>query len=116
VTNILLGSDFMFNEELGSRLLGIGYSVQTFNNRDELESKLVNDISLVIIDLERKDLGGLESLQFIIENKIPAIALTQHRSTNLGEAALEIGARKVIFNSQAANDIESYVSEILKNE
>ena len=79
VTNILLGSDFMFNEELGSRLRGAGYSVQTFNNKHELEKRIVNDIQLVIIDLEKKDLGGITTLQVITNNNIPYLALKQQR-------------------------------------
>lgn len=115
LTNILLGSDFMFNEELGSRLRGEGYSVQTFNNKNELEEGLDNDVQLVIIDLEKKDLGGVNTLINITKRNIPVLALTQHRSTELAKSALENGAKKVIFNSQASKNIEEHVKELLGN-
>ena len=113
MTKLLLGSDFMFNEELGSRLRGLGLGVHIFSNRIELLEKLNDDYHLVIIDLEKENLGGLESLKQIIKTDIPVLALTQHRSTELAKNAIEIGARKVIFNSQASKNIEKYVSEIL---
>lgn len=115
VTNILLGSDFMFNEELGSRLRGAGYLVQTFNSKHELEKRMANDVQLVIIDLENKDLGGITTLQVIANKNIPVLALTQHRSTDLAKSALENGAQKVIFNSQASKNIEKHVKEMLEN-
>ncbi|MCE7734100.1 MAG: response regulator [Candidatus Heimdallarchaeota archaeon] len=116
MTSILLGSDFMFNEELGSRLRGAGYSVQAFNNLHELEERMDNDVQLVIIDLEKKDLGGINTIQIIVKKHIPVLALTQHRSTDLAKSALENGAQKVIFNSQASKNIERYVKEILEND
>ena len=113
VKKILLGSDFMFNEELGSRLRGIGHTVHTFNNLGDLNLKLETGYDLVIVDLEKKELGGLESLKQIINSKTPVLVLTQHRSTELANAALDLGAQKVIFNSQASKNIETYVSDIL---
>lgn len=110
---LLLGSDFMFNEELGSRLRGAGYTVQIFNEKSQLNLKLKSVFDLVIIDLEMEGLGGLKSLQQIIDTNIPVLALTQHRSTELATEALELGAKKVIFNSQASKNIEKYVSDIL---
>ena len=114
MNKLLLGSDFMFNEELGSRLRSLGLVVHVFNNQIELIAKLDDDYGLVIIDLEKKDLGGLESLKHIVKSGIPVLALTQHRSTELAKNAIEFGAKKVIFNSQASKNIEKYVSEIIK--
>ncbi len=113
MTKLLLGSDFMFNEELGSRLRGAGYTVHIFNDQSELNFKLENGYDLVIVDLEKVELGGLKSLEQIISTKTLVLALTQHRSTDLANAALKLGAKKVIFNSQASKNIEKYVSEIL---
>ncbi|MHA2100416.1 MAG: response regulator [Candidatus Kariarchaeaceae archaeon] len=113
--NILLGSDFMFNEELGSRLKGVGHLVETFSNKADLFQKLSKHFDLVIIDLEKEELGGLDSLNFAIQKKYTVLALTQHRSTDLAKTALELGAKKVIFNSQASKSIETYVDELLDN-
>ena len=110
---LLLGSDFMFNEELGSRLRGSGYLVDIFSNQIELQSKLDDNYDLVIIDLENNNLGGLESLIQIVKNGTTVLALTQHKSTELANNAIALGANKVIFNSQASKNIEKYVSEIL---
>ena len=114
MNKLLLGSDFMFNEELGSRLRGSGNIVHIFSNRLELISKLNDGYDLVIIDLEKENLGGLDSLKQIMKIGTPVLALTQHRSTELAKNAIEIGAKKVIFNSQASKNIEKYVSEVLK--
>ena len=114
MNKLLLGSDFMFNEELGSRLRGSGNIVHIFTNQMELISKLNDGYDLVILDLEKENLGGLQSLKKIVDTGVSVLVLTQHRSTDLGKNAIELGARKVIFNSQASKNIEKYVSEILK--
>ncbi len=114
---ILLGTHFLFKEELGSRLRGLGHIVYPFDNEEDLDLKLKSEeikVKLIIFDLQHKPIGGLTTLEKIRNLSIPILALGEHKQVDTLNKAKEYGVSKVIRNSQASKDIEGYVSAILE--
>jgi len=113
---ILLGTHFMFTEELGSRLRGEGFTVHPFDNVDDLRQRLDREnynVELVILDLQHEPAGGLSSLKLIKSRGIPVLAISEHKKTDVMQEARELGTDRVIINSQASKNIEKYVHELL---
>lgn len=113
---ILLGTHFMFKEELGSRLRGVNYIVHPFNNREDLNQRLQSEKyppKLVIVDLQHEPAGGLSTIEKVVEQKIPVLAIGEHKKKDILEQAKDAGAEIVITNSQASKSIEKYVKQIL---
>ena len=106
----------MFTEELGSRLRGIGYTVHPYDNPGDLAERLSRanyPVELVIIDLQHTSSGGLAAIAKVKEQHIPVLALGEHKKTEMLQAARDAGADRVIINSQASDNIERYVSQLL---
>ena len=115
---ILLGSDFLFNEELGSRLRGTGYNVYTFSNSQELINRLNSEtikVILVILDLNIPDFNIEELAPMLKTRHIPIIAIGAHKDTASLKMAKALNVDLVIVNSQASNSIETYVKSVLSN-
>jgi len=113
---ILLGTDFLFTEELGSRLRGMNYLVHPFDSPEDFESRLDSEKfppKLVIIDIQRKETGGVNSIKKAIAKGIKVIAIGAHKDETSLAMATEAGASLVLANSQASRSIEKYVEEIL---
>lgn len=114
---ILLGTDFLFTEELGSRLRGINYIVHPFDSPEDLEVRLESEKfppKLVIIDIQRKETGGIESIKKAIAKGIKVIAIGAHKDETSLSSATKAGASLVLANSQVSRSIEKYVEEVLK--
>lgn len=114
---ILLGTEFMFKEELGSRLRGVGYTVHPYDNLTDLQRRLTNEkynAQLVIIDLSHSESGGFEAVKIIKDHDIPIIAIGSHKLTDTLQQARDLAVDKVIVNSQASKQIEKYVQDILE--
>ena len=115
---ILLGTDFLFTEELGSRLRGINYIVHPFDSPEDLELKLESESfppKLMIIDIQRKETGGVDSIKKAIEKGIKVIAIGAHKDEASLSSATEAGASLVLANSQASRSIENFVEQVLKS-
>jgi len=116
---ILLGCEFLFNEELGSRLRGEGHIVHPYDNVDDLITRLNNKrfpAQLVIHDLTHDPVGGVDTIKLVVEKNIPILAIGPHKDTQLLDKARAANATKVIVNSQASKSIETIVKELLGSE
>lgn len=113
---ILLGTHFMFREELGSRLRGIGYIVHPYDDLVDLRRRLDSEEFrpvLIIVDLQYEASGGLETVRFLKEHGKKVLAIGEHKSAQILQQARDLDADKVIINSQASKNIEQYVAELL---
>ncbi|MHA2030274.1 MAG: response regulator [Candidatus Kariarchaeaceae archaeon] len=113
---ILLGTHFLFREELGSRLRSQGYTVHPYDNTEDLDRRLGlpdYQVKLAIVDLQHQNSGGIQSVEQIIQQGIPVLVIGEHKKVDILNEARNLGAKKVITNSQASKKIEMYVEDIL---
>ncbi|MHA2250192.1 MAG: hypothetical protein ACXAD7_07510 [Candidatus Kariarchaeaceae archaeon] len=116
---ILLGTHFLFKEELGSRLRGLGHLVHSFDSVEDLGQRMKSEqfqVKLIIFDLQYHPIGGLPTLEKISNSSTPVLAIGEHKQADILKKAREFGVTKVIRNSQASKDIEGYVTAILEND